>query len=94
MRAHITETGNVGKYKYADIAVENISGISAYPVVVNSNDEDCRFYLSDNFFLLKPYETKTIRITFDKGEYRDVEIDFWNGNSISVNFHSDLTEHC
>ena len=76
--AHIIDSGNDGRYNYKEILIKNNSDIPAYPVTVDVLSDDARVFLSENFFLLKPYEEKTIRITQDKGEVLDISVKAWN----------------
>lgn len=76
--AQIIDSGNDGRYNYKEILIKNNSDIPAYPVTVDVLSDDARVFLSENFFLLKPYEEKTIRITQDKGEVLDISVKAWN----------------
>ncbi len=78
LTAKLLNKGTDGNYNYADIEITNISNIAAFPVTISMKDESKRFFLSDNFFLLKGNEKKTVRITCDKGEADDVVVKFWN----------------
>ncbi len=66
------------------ILVKNISETAAYPVTVDVTDDEQRIYLSDNFFMLKPFEEKEIRITSDKGDIEEIKIGLWNGKDIII----------
>jgi len=81
LSARILEEGNKGSYRYVDVRIENTSEVAAYPVTIDIVNESARFYVNDNFFLLKPGEIKEIRITCDglgEGEKPEVEISAWN----------------
>jgi len=78
------EEGFVGKYQYKDIVIRNVSDVPAYPVTVDLVDEEKRFFLDDNFFLLKGGEEKTVRITCLEGNMGNVCVSFWNGKEIIV----------
>lgn len=82
LSASIVSTGINGKYHFADIALKNISDITAYPITAETVNEDQRFFLSENFFMIKPNEEKTLRITCDSGKVSDVKISFWNGDTL------------
>ena len=45
--------------------------------------EEGRCFLSENFFLLKPHEEKTVRLTADIYPRR-IEISLWNGDALTV----------
>lgn len=80
----VLKTGSNGKYCYADIEISNLSEYAAFPVTVETQDEAVRFFLSDNFFLLKAEERKNVRITFDNEVALNTVIRCWNGESILV----------
>ncbi len=80
----ITQRGFDGTYHFADITVKNISDVPAYPVTLDLENANQRHFLNDNFFLLKPGEKKTVRLTCDSGKVETVKIDFWNGETISI----------
>jgi hypothetical protein len=82
--AKITNTGTYGRYSFADIEITNNTEIAAFPVTVETQDENIRFFLSDNFFLMKAGECKKVRITFDADKASDVVIKCWNGEEILV----------
>ncbi len=82
--ANVIGTGIDGKYHFADVSVENISDVTAYPVILDLIDEEKRCFLSDNFFMLMPHESKTVRITCDNGETGKIKVGIWNGNSIVI----------
>jgi len=84
LSATVTETGFDDTYHYADICMKNISDTPAYPVTVDTDNDTQRCYVSDNFFLLKPGEEKTVRITCDSGEPQNLVVDFWNGEKIKL----------
>lgn len=84
LTAAITKRGIIDSYHYADVLIENISDISAFPVTVEPKDESARFYLSDNFFLLKAGESKTVRITSDTNGLEKITVNLWNGKAVSA----------
>ena len=68
-------------YRVYRITVKNTSDTPAYPVTVDVRNTTCRFYLDDNFFLLKPGEVKTVMLTCDKlglDETADITIRYDN----------------
>ena len=68
----------------AEIAVENVSDHPAFPVTVDLENDEQRFFASENFFMLMPREKKTVRITCDKGEIGNVKVSLWNGTPITI----------
>jgi hypothetical protein len=80
----ILQRGVEGKYQFADIIIKNISNTPAYPITLDVTDDNQRCFLNENFFLLMPGEEKTIRITCDKGEIKEVKVDFWNGAPLLI----------
>lgn len=74
--------GEDGSYRYAQLQITNLSDVPAYPVTIEQTDPDSREFLSDNFFLLKPGETKAVRITCDCGQVGQVRISCWNGKTL------------
>ena len=76
--AEVTDKGSDGTYNYADIEISNTSDTPAFPITISMADEEKRFFLSDNFFLLKPYEKRTVRITCDTGDADDIIVKYWN----------------
>ena len=80
----ILQRGVEGKYPYADIIIKNISNTPAYPITLDLTDDNQRCFLNENFFLLMPGEEKKIRITCDKGEIKEVKVDFWNGAPLLI----------
>ena len=82
--AKIIANGMVGDYAYAEVLITNISDTAAYPITLDTADEDSRCFLSENFFMLKQNEEKTVRITSDKKEIESIKITFWNGESIII----------
>jgi len=84
LEGKITATGGEGRYSFADIEITNNSDVAAFPVTVETQDENIRFFLSDNFFLMKAGECKIVHITFDADEASDVVIKCWNGEEILV----------
>ena len=48
---------------------------------------ECRHFADDNFFMIKPYETKKIILTCDglkTQEKAEIEVKFWNGEIVKV----------
>ena len=84
LEAKITNKGKEGRYSFADVEIVNISDVAAFPVTVETRDENIRYFLSDNFFLMKAEECKKVRITFDADMASDVVIKCWNGGEILV----------
>lgn len=84
LEGKIASTGSEGNYSFADIEITNNSEVAAFPVSVETQDENIRFFLSDNFFLMKSGERKKVRITFDDDKASDVVIKCWNGEEIVV----------
>lgn len=82
LSAEIINSGEQNGYFFAEIAVKNISDTDAYPVTLEPKNEDCRFYLSENFILFKAGETKTIRITSDTDKLDKIKINMWNGDTV------------
>ena len=84
LEGKIINTGSEGRYIFADIEITNNSDVAAFPVTVETQDENIRFFLSDNFFLMKAGECKKVRITFDTDKASDVVIKCWNSKKILV----------
>lgn len=84
LKADIIDRGNDGKYNFARVLIKNISDTPAYPVTVDSANDKQRCFLNENFFMLKPHEEKIICITCDSGEIEKIQIDIWNGETITV----------
>ena len=84
LQAERVGEGRDGRYEFADIRIRNTSAIPAFPVTVDVADDQKRFFLSDNFFLLKAGEAKTVRVTCDRGAVESVRIGLWNGDSVVV----------
>ncbi len=80
----VSKTGIKGRYHFADVILENVSDIPAYPVTLDLVNDEQRFFLSENFLMLLPGEKKTVRITCDTGIIDKIKISFWNGESIVV----------
>lgn len=57
--------GVTGGYVYFDIRVENNSEAPVFPVSFEIANASARFYATDNFFLMKPYEYKEVRLVAD-----------------------------
>lgn len=84
LQAKIICRGKEGRYSYAIAEVENVSAFPAYPVTLDLVSEKQRCFLSDNFFLLKEGEKKTVKAVCDTAEIEEIEISLWNGDSITV----------
>lgn len=84
LTATVTARGTEGKYAYADVLVTNVSDAPAFPVTLDIPDETARCYLSDNFFMLKSGESKTVRVTRDKGDVDEVFLSLWNGDLLTA----------
>lgn len=84
LQAERVGEGRDGRYEFADIRIRNTSAIPAFPVTVDVADDQKRFFLSDNFFLLKAGEAKTVRVTCDRGAVESVRIGLWNGEAVVV----------
>ena len=76
--------GQDGRYEFVDICIKNIFQMPAFPVTVNLEDDRARFFLDDNFFLLKSGEQKTVRLTCREGSPKRVRVAFWNGDHVVV----------
>ena len=77
-------SGSDGRYEFADVCIKNPSNVPAYPVTVDLVDEEKRFFLDDNFFMLKAGEEKTVRVTCDKGRVGDIRVSCWNGDGAVI----------
>jgi beta-mannosidase len=84
INAETVARGHDGKYSFAEIEIRNISDAPAFPVTLDIASDTQRCFLSDNFFMLKPNESKRVRLTCDKGEVEKIEISLWNGENIVV----------
>ena len=71
-------------YCYTEFEIENISDTPAYPVTVTLTDEQKRYFLNENFFMLKNGENKKLRITCDNGECGEIAVKAWNCNEITL----------
>lgn len=85
LEAKVIKRGFDGRYNFACISVKNISDIAAYPITVDLVDDAKRCFLSENFFMIMPFEEKEINITCDEGEVEDIKIQLWNGKSLVIN---------
>ncbi len=84
LKAERINVGNDGTYDFAEISITNLSDIPAYPVTVDLEDDEKRFFLDDNFILLKGGEEKTVRLTcYEKG-IGNIRISHWNGSNIVI----------
>lgn len=72
--------GKIGSYRYFDVRLHNTGDIAAYPVTLEPSDTACRFFTSDNFFMLYPDEVKNVRITCDglENNSTDILVKGWN----------------
>lgn len=84
LTACVKDRGFDGTYHYADVTLRNISDVPAYPVTLDVCGNEKRCFLSDNFFLVKPGEEKTVRLTCDSGKADGIEVAFWNGEHIRL----------
>lgn len=69
------------------ISVTNTSDFAAYPVTVNSENENLRFFANDNFCVVMPKETKVFEITTDiptDTMHALFTVDFWNSDKIRL----------
>ncbi len=76
--------GSDGPYGWTDICIKNRSETPAYPVTVDLSDERKRFFLDDNFFMLKGGEHRVIRVTCREGKAGAISVGFWNGEGVLV----------
>jgi beta-mannosidase len=81
LSARVTARGEEGGYPFAEVLLENESDAPAYPVTLDVDEGRC--FLCENFFLLKPHEEKTVRLTADTYPRR-IEISLWNGDALTV----------
>ena len=79
--ARVTARGEAEGYPTVDVHLCNESDAPAYPVTLDVEEGRC--FLSENFFLLKPHEEKTVRLTADTYPRR-IEISLWNGDALTV----------
>lgn len=84
LEAKITNKGREGRYGFTDIEITNNSEFAAFPVTVETEDENIRFFLSDNFFLIKAGENKKVRITCDVDNDFNTVIKCWNADETLV----------
>ena len=77
-------TGRDGKYEFVRIALENVSDVPAYPVTLDLADDQKRFFLDENFFMMKPMEKKTVRLTCLEGDIGKVLVRYWNGEGVEI----------
>lgn len=84
LKARVIRKGFDGKYHFACVSVQNVSDIAAYPVTVDLADSEQRCFLSENFFMLMPFEEKQIIVTCDKGDVKDICIQLWNGDGLVI----------
>ena len=76
--------GREGNYKFTEIRIKNTSATPAFPVTVDLADDAKRFFLNDNFFMLKGGEEKVVRITCREGAVGEIQVGLWNGSPILV----------
>lgn len=68
-----------------DVRVTNTSDVPAYPVTVEQDHQRTRQYLSDNFFLLRPGESRTVRLTVnDPQAAANIEVSAWNAPTVQA----------
>ena len=87
IKGESVDKGIDGEYGYIDIKIENISDITAYPVVLEPLDEKSLFFADDNFFMLKPHETKDVRIVINRKfneENYPIQVKAWNAEKILI----------
>jgi hypothetical protein len=84
LQAERVGEGQDGRYRFVDVCIENVSQNPAFPVTVDLADDGARFFLDDNFFLLKAGEQKIVRITCREGAVGTVRIGLWNGDSVVI----------
>ena len=66
------------KHTHVTLTVKNASKYPAYPVTIETK-EDVRFFCSENYFLLKAEESKSVLITIEKPDYNsDFDVSAWN----------------
>ena len=85
LTAKLVETGMAGNYRYYDVRIENVSKYPAYPITFQLDEDTPRHYESDAMFMLRPGDSRVIRITTDSlKEYsaKDIEVRFWNGEYV------------
>lgn len=74
-------------YRRFELDITNNSEYPAYPVTAEVKNMECRHFADDNFFMIKPYETKKIILTCDglkTQERAEIEVKFWNGEIVKV----------
>ena len=72
-------------YDFCDIHIKNTADTPCYPVTIGLCDENQKWYLSENFFMLMPNEEKQVRITANEGKCENIYIRSWNADEIYVN---------
>ena len=85
LTAKLVDKGMAGNYHYYDVRVENVSRFPAYPVTFQLDEETPRHYESDAMFMLRPGDSRVIRITTDSDKdysAKDIEVRFWNGEYV------------
>ena len=82
LQAQVVGRGTNGRYAFADVRITNRAGAPAYPVTFDVTDGEQRCMLSENFLLLAPNETKTVRVTVDEGDVGEIAVSCWNGNTV------------
>lgn len=86
LQSRLLASDREGNYRYADILLQNLGTVPAYPVTVEAVNEHARFFADDNFFLLDAGEQKQIRITYDldASEQTAFIVRGWNFSEVYV----------
>ena len=85
--ASLLGSGIQGSYPFFKVCVRNTSSVAAYPVTLEIENTSARFYASENFFLLKPGESRSIRLVCDglsAEELATISISAWNANRFII----------
>lgn len=87
--AEVVETHSENGKSIVKIALENKGVLPAFPVKLapapGASEEIPLFYLSDNYFLLEPNETKELVLTSAGGKlYDGFEISGWNFKAVTL----------
>lgn len=80
LEARLINCGMEGKHHFYDIMIKNTSSVSAYPVMIDVEDDDVRFFADENFFLLKPDALKQVRIISDKNTDKRITVRAYNSD--------------
>lgn len=75
IQVNVTDTKK-GEYSEYDLLIKNTSDITAYPVIIKAKNERAKFFLSDNFMLIKPFEEKIVHVTSKNSE--EFYVEAWN----------------